>query len=766
MLRHMWPPLGLGRRCPSRVAFKRLLRMDLPVADDNTVHFNSTLMALIRTALDIKIAKGAEGGVDKHQMDAELRKEMIAIWPNLSQKTLDLLVTPHKCKLQRVGHGVLHLHHLQQQHHHRHQADTVVTARHSSVVKPSPHPRSASLSSATDLTVGKIYAAMMIMEYYRQSKIKRSQALRDEQNRTPLLFQRVEPPTPTQDGGPGLAALPPPQTTDQPISSLDVEGRVPESRSWVTVRAQEMSQKVGSWSPEGQPDGHSQDGLGRMTNSQTVEMREIGRDGYSDTEHFPPMEGHGRAASMPRLPGDNQTIVDNSPMKRSASSLGHSRLGRPHRGGPEDYAMEYAIPEEGRPTRHVHRRKERNHRASERSLCRYTEADTGHTELSTTTQSGELPLRDKERDRDRDRGRSKDRKHHHHHHHHHHQGSVDKEHYTPPERAAEYGHRHSRERETDREREIDRDRERETDRDRERETDRDRERETDRDRERETDRDREGEKDNRRWSRSPSEGRECMTHRQGSSSVSGSPVPSTSGTSTPRRGRRQLPQTPATPRPHITYSPVVRKAMGGPAAPGGPQARPHRFSPEPPPPTQGQGPPLPAGPPSAPHQGRHPLTRWGETVGGSMEGDGFYNQDYEPPAYEPAPTQGGNPHSLPPPPQAQPLPHNAHPVPPPQPNPANNPHPHPPGHPHSSRASPRTVAPCHPPTTNTALVGPGGQAPAQRRVPNGYRAPSPSTLLHGPPPHTVPHKIPPPGAHPRGPRKGLHEPYTQDDDWC
>lgn len=35
--------------------------MDLPVADDNTVHFNSTLMALIRTALDIKIAKGKGG---------------------------------------------------------------------------------------------------------------------------------------------------------------------------------------------------------------------------------------------------------------------------------------------------------------------------------------------------------------------------------------------------------------------------------------------------------------------------------------------------------------------------------------------------------------------------------------------------------------------------------------------------------------------------------------------------------------------------------
>lgn len=40
------------------------------------------------------------GGADKQQMDAELRKEMMAIWPNLSQKTLDLLVTPHKCKSQ------------------------------------------------------------------------------------------------------------------------------------------------------------------------------------------------------------------------------------------------------------------------------------------------------------------------------------------------------------------------------------------------------------------------------------------------------------------------------------------------------------------------------------------------------------------------------------------------------------------------------------------------------------------------------------------
>lgn len=74
----------------------------------------------------------------------------------------------------------------------------------------------------------------------------------------------------------------------------------------------------------------------------------------------------------------SQTINDSSPMKRSASSLGHSRAGRGHRdkGGMDDYNME-RVPEEGRTSRHGHRRKDRGHRASERSLCRYTEADTG-----------------------------------------------------------------------------------------------------------------------------------------------------------------------------------------------------------------------------------------------------------------------------------------------------------------------------------------------------------------------------------------------------
>ncbi|XP_051570511.1 voltage-dependent P/Q-type calcium channel subunit alpha-1A [Myxocyprinus asiaticus] len=609
LLRVIDPPLGLGKKCPHRVACKRLLRMDLPVADDNTVHFNSTLMALIRTALDIKIAKG---GIDKHQMDAELRKEMMAIWPNLSQKNLDLLVTPHK---------------------------------------------------STDLTVGKIYAAMMIMEYYRQSKAKRTQAVHDEQNRTPLMFQRLEPPSPSQDVGQGLTGLPEPQPHS--ANHLPVDQGIPQSQSWVTARAQEMSQKAGSWSPEGQ---HPDNTADNHRQSQTVEMREMGRDGYSDTEHYLPMEGHGRAASMPRLPAENQQprrkgrhrgdnlsiITDNSPMKRSASSLGHGCQGRSMQG--DDYSMNRVIPEEGH--RHGHRHKDRSHLASERSLSRYTDADTGlGTDLSTTTHSGDLPSKE------RDRGRAKDRIHHHHHHHHH--GSVDKERYGHEREQGDYSHRQSNDRD-------------------------------------------------RRWSRSPSEGRECLTHRQGSSSVSGSPVPSTSGTSTPLRGRRQLPQTPATPRPHVTYSPVVRKPINTP--PPGQQSRlptSHRFSPP--------GPKAPLPPhhhPSTTHPGSPCHAHWGPGPSESVEGDGFYDeQDYElnhhePPSYEQNPIQ-------------------------------DNPHPH----------SPRTSRHTAPPQSQ----------PHPRRMPNGYRASSPSPHHHAPT-HPGTHKPP----HPRVPRKGLHEPYSEidDDDWC
>lgn len=46
MLRNMAPPVGFGRKCPYRLAYKRLIRMNMPVADDGTVHFTNTLFLL------------------------------------------------------------------------------------------------------------------------------------------------------------------------------------------------------------------------------------------------------------------------------------------------------------------------------------------------------------------------------------------------------------------------------------------------------------------------------------------------------------------------------------------------------------------------------------------------------------------------------------------------------------------------------------------------------------------------------------------------
>uniref|UniRef100_A0A8C7ZSF1 Calcium channel, voltage-dependent, R type, alpha 1E subunit b n=1 Tax=Oryzias sinensis TaxID=183150 RepID=A0A8C7ZSF1_9TELE len=119
MLTHMSPPLGLGKKCPAKIAYKRLVLMNMPVDEDMSVHFTSTLMSLIRTALDIKIARGGE---DRIALDMELQKEISIIWPYLPQKTLGLLVPINK---------------------------------------------------DTDMTVGKIYASMMIMDYFKQNKAKK-----------------------------------------------------------------------------------------------------------------------------------------------------------------------------------------------------------------------------------------------------------------------------------------------------------------------------------------------------------------------------------------------------------------------------------------------------------------------------------------------------------------------------------------------------------------------------------------------------------------
>ncbi|XP_038859124.1 voltage-dependent R-type calcium channel subunit alpha-1E-like [Salvelinus namaycush] len=145
MLTHMSPPLGLGKKCPRGMAYKRLVLMNMPVDEDMSVHFTSTLMSLIRTALEIKIARGGE---DRVALDTELQKEISVIWPYLPQKTLDVLVPINK---------------------------------------------------DSDMTVGKIYASMMIMDYFKQNKAKKLRAQLEAQKASLMPFQRLDASTLSED---------------------------------------------------------------------------------------------------------------------------------------------------------------------------------------------------------------------------------------------------------------------------------------------------------------------------------------------------------------------------------------------------------------------------------------------------------------------------------------------------------------------------------------------------------------------------------------
>lgn len=61
MLKNMDPPLGFGNKCPNRLAYKKLIRMNMPVDDEGKVNFTTTLFALIRENLNIKMRPGMSG---------------------------------------------------------------------------------------------------------------------------------------------------------------------------------------------------------------------------------------------------------------------------------------------------------------------------------------------------------------------------------------------------------------------------------------------------------------------------------------------------------------------------------------------------------------------------------------------------------------------------------------------------------------------------------------------------------------------------------
>lgn len=146
MLKNMDPPLGFGNKCPNRLAYKKLIRMNMPLDEEGKVNFTTTLFALIRENLNIKMRSGnyefrykmsiclhnnefrilyydihitAE---EMDQADEELRETITHIWPLQAKKMLDLLV-----------------------------------------------PRTDVLN-AGKLTVGKIYAGLLILESWRSTR--------------------------------------------------------------------------------------------------------------------------------------------------------------------------------------------------------------------------------------------------------------------------------------------------------------------------------------------------------------------------------------------------------------------------------------------------------------------------------------------------------------------------------------------------------------------------------------------------------------------
>ncbi|CAF1093497.1 unnamed protein product [Rotaria sordida] len=134
MLRLMSPPVGFGTKCPSKLAYKRLIRMNMPINDNRQVHFTTTLFALIRESLGIKMRAAAE---EMDEADNELRDVLCKVWPNHAKKNI---------KLHEGGTRPL--------------LDLVVPPKHELHGTPG-HPK---------LTVGKVYAICLYIDNYRSYK--------------------------------------------------------------------------------------------------------------------------------------------------------------------------------------------------------------------------------------------------------------------------------------------------------------------------------------------------------------------------------------------------------------------------------------------------------------------------------------------------------------------------------------------------------------------------------------------------------------------
>ncbi|XP_069871302.1 voltage-dependent N-type calcium channel subunit alpha-1B isoform X4 [Dipodomys merriami] len=451
MLKHMSPPLGLGKKCPARVAYKRLVRMNMPISnEDMTVHFTSTLMALIRTALEIKLAPA---GTQQHQCDAELRKEISSVWAHLPQKTLDLLVPPHK---------------------------------------------------PDEMTVGKVYAALMIFDFYKQNKTTRDQIHQAPGGLSQMgpvslfhpLKATLEQAQPAVLRGARVFLRQKSATSLSNGGAIQTqETGIKESLSWGTQRTQDTLYEARAPLERGHSAEIPVGQAGAL--AVDVQMQNMALKG-PDGEPQPGLESQGRAASMPRLAAETQPAPDASPMKRSISTLAQ----RPHGAHLCNAALDRPPPSQA--THHHHHRCHRRRDKKQRSLEKGPSLSVDIEGAPNSAAGPGLPAGEgptgcrRERERKQERGRSQERR-------------------QPSSSSSEKQRFYSCDRFGSREPP-------------------------------------QPKPSLSSHPTSPTAGLGTGPPPQGSGPVNGSPSLSTSGASTPGRGgRRQLPQTPLTPRPSITY---------------------------------------------------------------------------------------------------------------------------------------------------------------------------------------------------------------------
>jgi hypothetical protein len=72
--------------------FQRLIKMNMPLNEDETIHFRTTLFALVRTSLQIRMT----GNMNAN--DTKLRNMIIEDWPNITPRVLDKMIPKHSGK--------------------------------------------------------------------------------------------------------------------------------------------------------------------------------------------------------------------------------------------------------------------------------------------------------------------------------------------------------------------------------------------------------------------------------------------------------------------------------------------------------------------------------------------------------------------------------------------------------------------------------------------------------------------------------------------